>query len=157
MTQPIRITTRQTEELYKAWTKANPISRVAIIIESILVILWAILVIIQFNWIVELFLGIIIVFCHTMIVDPFPYRFTMTTTLTISDSTTQISIDQNGKTHSYSANWQKVRMQETTDYYIYRTNFRRMQIFRKEDLTDCTAEELSAFLSEKLGKRYIKL
>ena len=157
MTTPIRITTRQNEELYKAWKKANPISRVAIIIESILVIFWAILVIIQFNWIVELFLGIIIVLCHTMIVDPFPFRFTMTTTLTISDSAAQISIDQNGKTHSYSANWQKVRMQETTDYYIYRTNFRRMQIFRKEDLTDCTAEELSAFLFEKLGKRYVKL
>ncbi len=165
MTEPITITTWQTEELIRKWSRANRKQKK---LDVVIMIIWTAISIARIimgialpdnwmNWILVALAVIVVVLYIAKIVDPAFFHPTMTTTLSLSDQAANISMDKNGKTRSYSADWSKVHMQESAECYICLVNFRRPQIFRKEDLTACTVEELSAFLSEKLGKRYVKL
>lgn len=165
MTTPITITTRQTEELIRKWARADKTTQT---VNRIALISWAVISIARIvmgiarpddwmNWVLAALAAIMVsILIHTMLDPAFSHQ-TRTTTLTLSDQSVGISIDKYGKTKGYSVNWNKVRIHETDDCFVYLVNFRQMQIFRKEDLTDCTVEELSAFFAEKLGKRYVKL
>ncbi len=165
MTQPITITTRQTEELIRAWSKSRKANQT---LNIILLIGWSFVGIFRIimglarpedwmNWINAALAMIIAVLYFTIFIDPAWFHLSATTTLTLTDSAAQISIDQNGKTRGYLVDWSKVRIQETDQYYVFQANWHQMQIFCKEDLTDCTVEELSALLQEKIGNRYVKL
>ena len=164
MATPITISTSQTEELIRKWERADKTTKT---VNRIALILWAMISIARIilgiarpddwmNWINAGLAAILVVILVVTSIDPALFHQTRTNTLTISDESVSISIDRYGKTKGYSVNWNKVRIQDTADCFVYRVNWRQMQIFRKEDLTDCTAEELTAFLSEKLGKRYVK-
>lgn len=164
MTTPITITTRQTGDLHRKWNKANKTNQTLLTIAASLFALSAIMHAIGgisgSDWMEWVNVGLaataaILLFLSAQFSHLF---FAVTvTTVTFADQEVSISIDKDGKTKGYSVDWRKVYIHESSDCYFFQVNWHQMQIFRKEDLTDCTAEELSAFLQEKIGKRYVKL
>ncbi len=165
MTTPIRITTRQTEELIRKWHRTNKTQRTLTIVNAVL---WGVLTIAHIisgimnptfvlYWINAGLAFSVVVLNALSIYSPHLFFPEMTTTVTFTDQDVSISIDKDGKAKGYSVDWRKVYIHESSDCFYFQVNWRQMQIFRKEDLTDCTVEELSAFLQEKIGKRYVKL
>lgn len=165
MTQPITITTRQTDELHRKWEKAKTINRTLTIV---LVVLWGLVAVAHtvsgimhpnfvLHWVNAGLAFLIVVLNLLRVYVPHWFIPMMTTTVTFTEYGASITMNQNKKTKGYSVDWSKVYVYESSDCYFFQVNFRQMQIFRKEDLTDCTAEELSALLREKIGKRYVKL
>lgn len=165
MTTPIRITTRQTEELIRKWHRTNNTQQTLTIVNAVL---WGVLSIAHIisgimnptfllYWINAGLAFSVVVLNVLNIHSPHLFFPEMTTTVTFTDRDARIVMDKKGKVKSYSANWNKVRVHESSDCFYFQVNWRQMQIFRKEDLTDCAVEELSAFFAEKLGKRYVKL
>ncbi|MBQ7325018.1 MAG: hypothetical protein IJW98_04685 [Clostridia bacterium] len=163
MTTPISITTRQTEDLIRKWPKVNKTNQTLLTIAASFLALFAIIRVIRgisnLDWMEWVNAGLMVTTAILLFLSAQFSRFfftVKTTTVTFTDQDVSISIDKDGKTKGYSVEWRKVRIHESSDCFYFQVNWRQMQIFRKEDLTDCTAEELSAFLCSKIGKRYVK-
>ena len=163
MTTHISITTRQTEELIRKWIKADKNQR---FFNIVLLICWTVISIARIamgiarpddwmNWISAGLAAILVGIWVANTIDPALLHRTKTTTLTVSAQFATIFMEQNGKTHRYSVDWSKVRVQEHPDYYVFQVNFHLIQIFRKEDLSACTQEAFSTFLRAKIGARYV--
>ena len=165
MTTPIRITTKQTNELHRKWQLANKANRILTLVAASLWMTTALLRTLDGfarpdDWLNWLNIGLAFLAAISLFLSVyFPRLFSpsMITTATFTGADMTICMDKNGKARRYSVGWDKVYVHESADCFFIQVNWRQMQIFRKADLTDCTAEELSAFLCSKIGKRYGKL